>query len=529
MLDEAIYYSRMALGIWKLLRTPPYPDPEAVIRHQLENREAIFLETVRKAIFSRPRNPYHEMFRLAGCSFGDLERGVRKDGLEPTLAALLQQGVHLTHDEFKGKAPIVRSGRHIPAQTADFRNPLYAGLIDSQSSGSRSKGTRTPKSIEYQLYREAHLHLFGRALGLDGRPRVYVLPVLPSTAGLNSSLRARRAKQTVERWFAAEGYSRGSAGYRWLTGGLLRFGNLMGAHAPYPTYLPPNDFKPVTAWIAQRRAEGAACVVLTFTSPAVRIAAAALDRGFDIRGATFVVGGEALTGAKRAAIERTGAEVYGFYPITEVGGVGRPCRQMTTGCCVHLLHDGLAVITQRRWAPLADQEVNALLFTNLLPFAGHILINAEMGDSGIVEPARCDCLYSRMGFTQQVRDIASYGKLTGQGMTLVGTDVVRVLEEILPARFGGVPGDYQLVEREGAAQTQVTLRVNPRVGVFSPEKVKQCFLEEIRRFYGGTLAARTWRHAEGIDVAIAEPLATAGGKLLSLHLLGSGGDRHHAA
>jgi hypothetical protein len=201
---------------------------------------------------------------------------------------------------------------------------------------------------------------------------------------------------------------------------------------------------------------------------------------------------------------------------------------MKTGNCVHLCRDSLAVISHRRRAPLTDVEVNALLFTTLLPFAPHVLINADMDDGGIIEPARCDCLFARLGFTEQVRDIGSFGKLTGQGMTLVGTDMVRILEELLPARLGGAPGDYQLVEHEGATQTQLTLRVSPRAGVWCPEKVKECFLRETRRFYGGALAARTWGHAEGVDVVIAEPLSTRTGKVLSLHLLGYGLEKPHA-
>ena len=202
---------------------------------------------------------------------------------------------------------------------------------------------------------------------------------------------------------------------------------------------------------------------------------------------------------------------------------------MKSGNRVHLFRDCLAVISRRRQAPLADVEVDALLFTTLLPFAPYVLINAEMDDSGVIEPVHCDCLYSRLGFTEQVRDISSFGKLTGQGMTLVGTDVVRILEEVLPIRMGGSPGDYQLVEHEASGQTQLTLRVSPRVGVSSPDKLKECFLREIRSFYGGSLAARTWRHAEGVDVVIGEPFATRTGKVLSLHLLGSPAEKMHAS
>ena len=57
-------------------------------------------------------------------------------------------------------------------------------------------------------------------------------------------------------------------------------------------------------------------MVWSIVSPAVRVAAAALDLGVSLAGAIFIVGGEALTEAKREVIERSGAEVHPNYFIT---------------------------------------------------------------------------------------------------------------------------------------------------------------------------------------------------------------------
>ena len=100
-----------------------------------------------------------------------------------------------------------------------------------------------------------------------------------------------------------------------------------------------------------------------------------------------------------------------------------------------------------------------------------------------------------------------------------------LLEQVLPARLGGSPGDYQLIEREGAAQTNVELRVSPRVRGSSAEKIRACFLEEIRLVYGGSLAGRVWRHAEALEVVLAEPVITRSGKVNPLHLLGQSATR----
>jgi phenylacetate-coenzyme A ligase PaaK-like adenylate-forming protein len=198
---------------------------------------------------------------------------------------------------------------------------------------------------------------------------------------------------------------------------------------------------------------------------------------------------------------------------------------MPTGDCVHLYSNAIAAITQSVTAPLTDIEVRSLLYTTLLPTAPLVLINFEVNDSGVLERADCDCEFSRMGFHWRIRDIFSFGKMTGHGITLMGTELIRVLEQVLPARLGGVLGDFQLIEHEGRAQTKVELRVSPRVRGSSAERIRECFLEEIRLIYGGSLAGRVWRHAEALEVVLAEPMVTVSGKINPLHLLGQSAQR----
>lgn len=521
MFREACYYTRMAIGICQFARTPPVSDPEALIQEQLENRESIFLDTVRRVIFDNPGNPYYQMFNLAGCDYEDLRQIVEYRGLEAALTDLHKEGICLTHDEFKRKEPIIRSGKHIPSNKGSFVNPLVRNMLVTRTSGSRSPGTWTPRNKPLLLYREARSILRGREFGLESCAHIELQPILPSAGGLFNCLQAGRCNKGVERWFTAGGSLRDNLHYRTVTRGLVFLGNLMGARSPYPTYLSHNDFTPVAKWIAQLRLNGVPSVVNSFASPAVRVADAALTQNLDIRGTQFLLTGEALTNAKRRVIEATGAKAYPGYAITEIGGVGQACRRMTTGNCVHIYRDSTAVINYRRRAPLSDAEVNSLLFTTLLPFSPLLLINAEMGDSGTIEDMNCDCAFARAGSVQQIRNISSFSKLTGQGVTLVGTDIMRLLEEVLPSRFGGRPGDFQLVEDEARAQTRITLRVSPRVKVSSPEEIRSCFLEELRGFYGGSLAVRIWSHSEGVKVVVAEPIATSTGKVNLLHLMGA--------
>jgi hypothetical protein len=114
----------------------------------------------------------------------------------------------------------------------------------------------------------------------------------------------------------------------------------------------------------------------------------------------------------------------------------------------------------------------------------------------------------------------SFTKLTGYGVTLVGTDILQILEEALPGRFGGSPADYQLVEQEAGTETRVVLRVNPRIGEAPAGEIRSFFLSEIRKVFGGSLSSRTWTHAASVEVLLEPPIAGGTGKILPLHLLG---------
>ena len=87
----------MVWGTCRFLRSAALQDPEGTIRAQLENRQAVFLDTVRRAVFAREGNPYREMFRLAGCRYEDLSDMVRRDGLETALAAIRRHEIGRAH------------------------------------------------------------------------------------------------------------------------------------------------------------------------------------------------------------------------------------------------------------------------------------------------------------------------------------------------------------------------------------------------------------------------------------------------
>lgn len=518
MLAEAHYYSNMAAGYYRWIRSGLDPQPHATVQQTLRNRERNFVELMRCCVFERPSNPYHSLFKWAGCAFADLESLVDRNGLESALTALYRAGVYLSHDEFKGKTPVVRGANSLTIDTAALGNPIYRGMMGTSSSGSRSRGTTTMRSVEYHRYREAQFHVLMSAFEVSERPNVIMSSILPNDAGLRNNVMLGMRGKPIDKWFCF-GSAPLTSPYRPMTAAFLAGISMLGVPVAYPNYLPRNDFRPVAEWLSRRRAQGSPCLVSGPASGGVRVAKAALDSGLDISGTLFSLGGEALTDAKRRLIREAGARLRVRYTISELGPAGASCPAIDTNS-VHVCMDSVGVISRRRMAPFTEVEVDSLLFTSLLPTAATIVVNVEMDDAGTVSTAKCGCALHRMGYTQLIENIYSYGKLTGQGTTLIGSAVLEILETSLPRRFGGVPGDYQLVECEGRGQTDIELRVHPRLGTVSTAEVREFFLAEVRRLWTGSLTVLRWIQTDAVRVVLSEPYVSGGRKVHALHLIG---------
>jgi hypothetical protein len=512
----------MGLAFVRHLRSPLDPDPEGTIRSHMENREKHFLAITRK-VLSDAGHPYARMFRIAGCTLADAEASVARRGVEDTLQALLEAGVYLTQDEMRGRREIVRHGEHIPATPASWDNERGRGPVVNTSSGSSSgKSFHTTQSLNYLVNLEACCQLMVHELDVEYRPGIQVAPILPGY-GLLGALLADRLRIGFERWYAIGGVSRANLHYRVATRCIAAQMRLFGAKVPNPTYLDQNDFRPAAEYLARLSGEGAGAVISGFVSSVSRVAAAAVDEDLDVAGAIAIVAGEALTDVKRHVIESAGISVYPTYGASDIGSIGYPCRHMSRGNSVHIFRHGIALAVNRQaTADWAGGPVDSLYATPLLPFAPRHLINAEIGDTGLIEEASCDCTFTRLGFNLQVRDIAAISKVTAQGMTVAAGELVQILEERMPARFGGRPGDYQLIEAEGAAQTEMVLRIRPGACDVSAEDVLAYFLSETRGLYGGSMSAMAWAHSRGVRVELAPPVLSATGKFRAVRLLGPG-------
>jgi hypothetical protein len=96
------------------------------------------------------------------------------------------------------------------------------------------------------------------------------------------------------------------------------------------------------------------------------------------------------------------------------------------------------------------------------------------------------------------------------------TDVVRILEEVLPHRFGGGPSDYQLVEEVASdGRPRLRLLVHPCVGPVDATTVSTVFLEALGT--GPQTEQVMVQHLRELRLPEVErkvPYATSSGKIL---------------
>ena len=148
-----------------------------------------------------------------------------------------------------------------------------------------------------------------------------------------------------------------------------------------------------------------------------------------------------------------------------------------------------------------------------------IMLNVSMGDQAVLSERSCGCPLEKLGWTTHLHEIRSFEKLTAGGMTFYDSDLVRVLEEILPARFGGGPTDYQVVDESTEDKVpRVRLLIHPRIGPLDLQAVRQVFLAAVGDGSGvEQVMMMAWRDAGLPVVDREEPRVTPGGKVQHVH------------
>lgn len=503
-------------GLRLLLRLPGFlrhpltvEQARRILDRRLASREADFLRLVRGAVYAHRASPYRRLLEHAGCEYGDLERLVRHEGIEGALHILRQRGVYVAVEEYKGRRPLVRGSLTLPVSPAVFGNPLAAAHVPVQSSGSRGPGTST--SMDLAFIRD---HGVNTCLALEawgGGDWVKAVYSVPGGAAIYRLLKLGSFGSPVARWFTPiDPAARDLAPrYRW-SGPLLRWGSRVGGRpVPGAELALLDDPLPLARWMADVLRAGRTPWVRTMPSLAVRVCQAAVDAGVELTGGRFTVSGEPVTAAKLDAIRRSGADAMPRYGAIESGPIGYGCLHPEAEDDVHVFHDLHAIVQ-------ADGDPT-LLVSSLRPTTAVVMLNFSMGDEGTLARRSCGCPLERTGWPGHLHTIRSREKLTTAGMTFLDFSVVRVLEEVLPARFGGGPSDYQLVEDEGAqGRSELRLLVHPRVGAVEPEAVRATFLAAIGTGPGERLMSLVWRQSHVLRVERRPPIAASSGKILHL-------------
>jgi hypothetical protein len=405
-------------------------------------------------------------------------------------------------------------------QARDFDNPHLSHYYQAQTSGSTGAGTRISIDLAHVAAQLPYKVLQCSVHGILGAPKAVWRPILPATSGLNNCLRGPVIGQVPERWFTpvAGRDVRLPLKHRLATQYVLTAARLFGHPLPRPELVPLDEPGPIVDWVEDALGRAGVCEVSCFPSSALRICTAAQDRGVDMTGVTFRGGGEPPTPGKVAAITATGAKWVPSYGTSESGQLGLPCGRPVDGNDLHLLKDTSALIQRERRVPEWGISVGAFYLTSLYTSAPKLMLNVGIDDYGVMETRHCGCPLEDLGYVEHVREIRSYSKMTGDGLTLIDTDLEGILEQVLPARFGGTPLDYQLLEEEDEdGFTRLSLLISPRIEIADAEQPVRTIIECLHRGnLPEALAAAFWGQAGSLRVRRQEPLWSAGGKFMPL-------------
>ncbi len=492
-----------------------------LIRNRIAVRDELFLRMVREAIWPYPQSVYRRLLMWAGWTDESLTESVRRGGLEATLASLRDAGVFLSHEEFKVGKPVERSRLSMHWDEVTTANPSVLPAFEVRTSGTRSRGTRVPATFDYLADQRAPTWcLTLEALGASAWPSIVWLP---RNAGYQWWLALLHMGRPSVRWLSITDLS--TLRVPWMHQAMFRFGQVSGLtrglRVPYYEHVPLSNADMVLETLIKVRARSGGCTVITSPSAATRLAALANRRTSSLEGVTFLVGGEPLTPGKHAEILRSGARIGVRYNITEAGAVGAACNDPAEPDDVHFMADSFALIPHRRSLP-DGTPADGFMLTTLLPSTPMVLLNVDSDDFGQIQVRQCRCAWNELGLSTHLSNIRSFSKLTGEGITVLGTECVRILEEVLPREFGGRSIDYQLLEVEDENQlTRLHLIVSPTIGAIDEGKLLLRFKEALRDSgaHGSRVMPHLWQQADTIRVVRREPVATAAGKLLPFHTL----------
>ena len=515
-------FARFPFALRRFARESLTPEKaRALVQQRMKDREASLIRILERAVFSQERSPYLALFRHAGCTLDDARQLIRAEGVDAALTQLRTAGVFVKFDEFKGRRPIERNGLTLDVSADDFDNPHARRHFTVRTGGSTGLPTLVSQDLDHIAEKSPIQMLMFEAYGLLGVPTAQWMHILPGN-GFRFVLQRAFMGMRTQHWFSSMGWREHSEWPRFTaaTYYMVASARSAGLSVPFPEFVTLENAIVVARWLSETAAREGRCMLVSNVSHAMRAAIAARDAGLSLDGVTFRIGGEPITTAKAEFMRGLGIRVIAVYGMVEVSNIGLGCPNGLEPGDVHLAMDTMALITHPH--PLGDTGITVPAFqlTTLSDTAGKLLLNVEVDDCGIVERRSCGCAFDQAGLDIHIRNIRSYSKLVGEGVTLVGNEMVRILEDFLPARFGGSPLDYQILEEEDEHHlTRLFLLVSPKVQLTDEQLVIDALHEALAKSSASAgLASAVWKQAGSIRVRRAEPVWTARGKLMPLHI-----------
>ncbi len=523
MLDSLQMLLRFSTGLRKYLSSPlASQDCRNIVVRSIQERETSFLDLLRRTIYENPRSPYLALLRTAGAEYGDVAAIVRQDGVETALEKLYDGGVHIRLEEFKGLRPIERPGLTLAVKAEDFDNPLLRRDFEVATGGSAGRRRRLAIDVDLLLQEAAYTRVIEEAHGVFERPKAIWRPVPPGSSGLKAVLRAEKCGRSLDKWFSPTHISWGPRGWTSAVfiASAVMIGRLCGTAIPMPEHVPLDEARRVAEWMSEQATAGRHAYLSAPSSTVVRICQAARKGGLDITGSVFRVSGEPYTEGKRRVVDSCGVRTFSAWSLAECGGVAGGCARSEALDEMHLLTGMIALI--QRSVPLRGEagSVDAFHLTTLRRETPKVMLNVDAGDYGVVSRRRCGCPLEELGMHFHVHGIRNYEKLTTNGMHIVGSDILELVEDFLPRCHGGAPTDYQFVEESGGAESRIAIVVSRRV----PNLDEGALLGHVTAFLAGKSRAhrmmiRVWEQGGSLRVVRAEPHTTSTGKTPALRVV----------
>ena len=185
---------------------------------------------------------------------------------------------------------------------------------------------------------------------------------------------------------------------------------------------------------------------------------------------------------------------------------------------MHLYDDAFGIVRVAQSQARPDLPDGALLLTGLLPSWPYTLLNVSLGDQARMTRRDCGCAMGALGWRWHLDTVRSFEKINVAYAPVHLSAIERLVEEVLPAEFGGSPIDYQLYEADDElvnGNARLRVLIAPSVGRIDEERARTLARDALRG--GGATTVDLEADRDWLTVERRLPVVSAGGKIYHLH------------